>query len=66
MPPDLEALARSQHDNLLARAGWVVQHFAKADIHLGYGVPLREFPLSRFGTAVISCMSPVKPQASSN
>ena len=51
VPPDPEALARSQIDQLLTLAGLVIRDVALADIHAARGVALREYPLPGFGFA---------------
>src|SRR5206468_9567339 len=41
-----ERVARQEIDRLLQAAGWEVQDVAKANLHAGRGVALREFPLT--------------------
>ena len=45
MTPAPEQEARQIIDQLLQAAGWVVQDVKAANIHVGRGVALREFPL---------------------
>jgi type I restriction enzyme R subunit len=45
--PCLEENARQRIDELLSKAGWVVQDYKSANIHAGKGVVLRNFPLTR-------------------
>ncbi|MCB1800469.1 MAG: DEAD/DEAH box helicase family protein, partial [Gammaproteobacteria bacterium] len=46
-----EQLARENIDELLTKAGWVIQNAAEANISAGLGVAIREFPLPGHGFA---------------
>ena len=45
--PAPEEKARHKIDEILSKAGWVVQDYKSANIHAGNGVVLRNFPLTR-------------------
>ncbi len=50
--PGTEAGARKTIDDLLQKAGWIVQDSGAANLRVGVGVALREFPLkSGYGFA---------------
>jgi type I restriction enzyme, R subunit len=51
VPPDPEALARSQIDDLLARAGWALRDFTQADIHAARVSQFMSFRLRGCGFA---------------
>jgi len=51
MTPAPEQEARQKIDQLLQAAGWVVQDYKAANIRVGRGVALREFPLPGYGFA---------------
>ncbi|MEW6325038.1 MAG: type I restriction-modification enzyme R subunit C-terminal domain-containing protein [Nitrospirota bacterium] len=44
--PNPEAQARKQIDDLLTKAGWVVQDVSEANLSAARGVAIREFPLA--------------------
>lgn len=52
MPETPEARARQKIDQLLTEAGWVVQSREDANLAVGRGVAIREFPMKPgFGEA---------------
>lgn len=47
-----EAKARENVDRMLTASGWIVQSLDKANVSVGLGIAIREFPLkSGFGEA---------------
>src|SRR5208337_1501002 len=43
--PTPEQEARTKIDEMLAQAGWLVQDMKQANLHVGRGIAIREFPL---------------------
>jgi type I restriction enzyme R subunit len=49
-----EARARQKIDQLLAAAGWNVQHFEQLNLSAALGVAVREFPLKLASSSLIT------------